>query len=236
MGSPRQPKSVSELGIRQTVLDDLALKILYLSGPFSVLDLSNHMRIGLAVADELMRRLRTMQLCEVTGMHDNVPDLAITSQGRSRALELLSLSQYADATPVSLRSYVDQVRRQSVRNVEVHPPDVESAFSHLVLDSRTVWQIGTAINSGGSIFLHGSTGVGKTTIAETLDGGIIKFRIGVELQVQHIHGQFAPDHDRRTMTQDPALVCLLESRPIIDSLMNQRIVNRDDLPVYFQNN
>ena len=194
MGSPRQPKSVSELGIRQTVLDDLALKILYLSGPFSVLDLSNHMRIGLAVADELMRRLRTMQLCEVTGMHDNVPDLAITSQGRSRALELLSLSQYADATPVSLRSYVDQVRRQSVRNVEVHPPDVESAFSHLVLDSRTVWQIGTAINSGGSIFLHGSTGVGKTTIAETLSRVVAEDAVWIPYSLE-VNGQIISIYD-----------------------------------------
>jgi len=194
MGSPRQPKSVSELGIRQTVLDDLALKILYLSGPFSVLDLSNHMRIGLAVADELMRRLRTMQLCEVTGTHDNVPDLAITSQGRSRALELLSLSQYADATPVSLRSYVDQVRRQSVRNVEVHPPDVESAFSHLVLDSRTVWQIGTAINSGGSIFLHGSTGVGKTTIAETLSRVVAEDAVWIPCSLE-VNGQIISIYD-----------------------------------------
>ena len=194
MGSPRQPKSVSELGIRQTVLDDLALKILYLSGPFSVLDLSNHMRIGLAVADELMRRLRTMQLCEVTGMHDNLPDLAITSQGRSRALELLSLSQYADATPVSLRSYVDQVRRQSVRNVEVHPPDVESAFSHLVLDSRTVWQIGTAINSGGSIFLHGSTGVGKTTIAETLSRVVAEDAVWIPCSLE-VNGQIISIYD-----------------------------------------
>ena len=194
MGGLRQPKSVAELGIRQAVLEDLALKILYLSGPYSVLDLSSQMRVGLAVADELMRRLRTMQLCEVTGMRENVPVIAITSQGRSRALELLSLSQYADATPVSIHSYVEQVRRQSVRNVEAHPPDVESAFAHLVLDSRTLWQIGTAINSGSSIFLHGPTGVGKTTIAQTLSRVVAEDAVWIPYSLE-VNGQVISIYD-----------------------------------------
>ncbi len=85
-GLLHRPISVPEVGIRQTGLEDLALKILYLSGPFSVLDLSKHMRLSLEVADELFRRLRTGQLCEVTGMHGNVANIAITSQGRVRAL------------------------------------------------------------------------------------------------------------------------------------------------------
>lgn len=194
MDSLRQPKSVSELGIRQAVLEDLALKILYLSGPFSVLDLSNHMRVNMSVADELMRRLRTMLLCEVTGMHDNIPEIAINSQGRSRALELLALSQYADAAPVSIHSYVEQVRRQSVRDVEVHPPDVEGAFAHLVLDSRTLWQIGTAINSGSSIFLHGPTGVGKTTIAETLSRVVAEDVVWIPYSLE-INGQIISIYD-----------------------------------------
>jgi predicted ATPase with chaperone activity len=194
MDSLRQPKSISELGVRQAVLEDLALKILYLSGPFSVLDLSNHMCISLTVADELMRRLRTMLLCEVTGMHDNVPDIAITSRGRSRALDLLSLNQYADAAPVSIHSYVEQVRRQSVRNVEVHPPEVESAFAHLVLDSRTLWQIGTAINSGSSIFLHGPTGVGKTTIAQALSRVVAEDAVWIPYSLE-VNGQIISIYD-----------------------------------------
>ena len=146
------------------------------------------MRVSLSVADELMRRLRAMQLCEVTGMHGNVPEIAITSQGRSRALDLLSLSQYADATPVSIGSYVDWVERQSVRKVDIHPQDVEKAFAHLVLDSRTLWQIGTAINSGGSIFLHGPTGVGKTTIAETLSRLIAENAVWIPYSLE-VNGQ-----------------------------------------------
>jgi len=45
---------------------------------------------------------------------------------------------------------------------------VSRAFAHLVVDDKTLWQLGTALNSGSSIFLYGPTGAGKTAVAETL--------------------------------------------------------------------
>lgn len=168
VGPQHKPVSVAEVGLRQTVLEELALKALYLSGPFSVLELSKLTRLSFEVASELLKRLRTEQLCQVTGLSGQIPNLAITSQGRVRAQELLSQNQYTGPAPVPLASYVNQVKLQSVSNVQVRPPDVKRAFAHLVLDEETLWQLGTALNSGAAIFLHGPSGVGKTTIAETL--------------------------------------------------------------------
>jgi predicted ATPase with chaperone activity len=167
-GPASKPRSIAEVDVRQVVLEDLALKILYLSGPFSVYGLSEHMRLAFEVANELFVRLREQQLCQVTGMHSNIPMMAITSQGRSRALELLSHSHYAGPAPVSLESYVEQVQKQSVRGVAARQVDVERAFAHLVIDAKTLGQLGTALNSGTSIFLYGPSGVGKSSIAETL--------------------------------------------------------------------
>jgi predicted ATPase with chaperone activity len=167
-GPERKPLTINELGLRQAVLEDLALKTLYLSGPFSVLELSKLTRLSFEVASELLKRLRSEQLCQVTGLSGQIPNLAITSQGRTRAQEILAQSQYTGPAPVPLTSYVAQVKKQSVANVEVHPEDVERAFRELVLDSETLWQLGTALNSGNAIFLYGPSGVGKTTIAETL--------------------------------------------------------------------
>lgn len=163
-----RPRKVAELGVRETTLEDISLRALYLSGPFSVLDLADKMCIGFEVANELFSRMRGKLFCEVTGMNVNVPMIAITSQGRSRALELLSQCQYSGAAPVSLASYVDLVRKQSVRNLTVGPADVEKAFSHLVFDAKTLAQFGTALNSGAPIFLYGPPGVGKTAAAETM--------------------------------------------------------------------
>ncbi len=94
--------------------------------------------------------------------------IALTAQARNRAMELLSQCQYTGAVPVSLASYVAQVRKQSVRNVVVRKLDVERAFDNMVIDARILGQIGTALNSGSTIFVHGPAGVGKTAIAETM--------------------------------------------------------------------
>ncbi|MGA9464865.1 MAG: hypothetical protein WBV28_18890 [Terracidiphilus sp.] len=201
-----RPRNVTEVGVRESVLEDIALKSLYTSGPFSVLDLAEHMRLNFDVANELFNRLRGKLLCEVTGMTGNIPFFAITSQGRARALELLSHSQYAGPAPISLSSYVEQVRKQSVRNVEVHPPDVERAFAHLVIDSKTLAQFGTALNSGSAIFLYGPPGVGKTAIAETLsqvlaaDAVWIPYAIEVDGQIITV---FDPAIHKRTWESEP---------------------------------
>ena len=97
--------------------------------------------------------MRTELLCHVTGMTGHVHLLAITSQGRARAMELLGQSHYTGAAPITLESYVEQTRRQSVKKVAVRPDDVHRAFAHLVVDQSTLDKFGTALNSGSSVFL-----------------------------------------------------------------------------------
>jgi hypothetical protein len=167
-GPEYRPRSTAELGIRRAVVHELALKTMYVCGALSTRDLARHLHVSQAVADELVHWMRTEQLCQVTGMVGNVPTIALTAQARARALELLSQCQYTGAVPVSLASYVAQVRKQSVRNVVVRKLDVERAFDSMVIDARILGQIGTALNSGSTIFVHGPAGVGKTAIAETM--------------------------------------------------------------------
>lgn len=193
-GPAHKPRSVSEVGVRQAVLEDLALKTLYLSGPFSLYGLAEHTRLSFEVANELFSRLREQQLCQVTGMSNNIPIVAITSQGRSRALELLSHNHYVGAAPVSLESYVAQVRKQSVRGVATRQADVERAFAHLVIDSKTLWQLGTALNSGASIFLYGPSGVGKSAIAETLSRVVAENEAWIPYAVE-VDGQIITVYD-----------------------------------------
>ncbi len=188
------PGSITEVGVRESVLEDIALKTLYLSGPFTVLELADHIKLGFEVANELFSRLRGKMLCEVTGMSVNIPVIAITSQGRTRALELLMQSQYAGAAPVSLQSYVAQVRKQSVKNVVVHPADIERAFSHLVLADKTLAQFGTALNSGSAVFLYGPPGSGKTAVAETLSRVLAEDDVWIPLAVE-VDGQIIAVYD-----------------------------------------
>ena len=202
-GPERKPRSVQETGVRESLLEEIALKALYLSGPFSVLELSEKTRLSFEVADQLFSRLRGKMLCEVTGMNRNVPNISITSQGRARALELLSQSQYVGAAPIALDAYVEQVRKQSVKNVEVHEEHVARAFADMVIDAKTLAQYGTALNSGSAVFIYGPPGVGKTAAAETLsrvladDAVWIPYAVEVDGQVITV---FDPSlHKRKPM-------------------------------------
>jgi len=167
-GPTHRPKSLAALDVRQGVLEDIALKTLYLSGSLSVLELAEKMCLGYEVVDALFSQLRHEQFCLVTGMTGHVHQIAITASGRLRATELLSNCHYAGPAPVAFESYVEQTRKQSVKKTDVCAADVRRGFSHLVMDNETLRKLGTALNSGSSVFLWGPAGTGKTTMAETL--------------------------------------------------------------------
>ena len=196
-GPRHTPENVAELGIRQTIVEDLLLKVLYLSSPLSLRELSEQMHLSFPVVNELLRRMRAEQLCELKGMTGNIPNIAITSQGRARAAELFASNQYAGAAPVSLENYLQQVREQSVRHVEVHAPAVEQAFSHLVLDATVLDQLGTALNSGSSIFLYGPSGTGKSTIAAALAQVLSDDEVWIPHAVE-VDGQIITVYDPHT--------------------------------------
>jgi predicted ATPase with chaperone activity len=162
------PQTLDDITIRRSLLEDLALKTLSIEGELSLIRLGERMRLSMGIVDALFQRLRKEQLCEVKGMTGGIHVISTTSQGKQRAMELFTLNHYVGPAPVSLKEYVDRVREQSVKNVDVHPADVERAFQHLVLGKETLSQIGTSIASGRSIFFYGPAGTGKTAIAETL--------------------------------------------------------------------
>ena len=192
--TPLVPETVAALDIRQSVVEDLLLKILYLNGPMSLSELATRSHVSIAVVSDLLRRFRSEQLCEVTGMRGNVPHLAITSKGRAWTMELLAMNQYAGPAPVALSSYIKQVQQQSVREIEVHPNDVQRAFSHLVLEPRFLKKLGAALNSGSAIFLYGPSGTGKTSIATAFPKALGSDEIWVPYAVE-VDNQIIAVHD-----------------------------------------
>ncbi len=162
------PSHLHDLGIRRSVLEDLALKTFYVQGELSTSELADQLQLSHTITDEIFQRLRREQLVEVTGMVGAVHRVATTSQGKARAMELLALNGYIGPVPVSLNDYIARVRAQSIRSLQVGPADVEKAFHHLVLEPQMLHRLGTALSSGRAIFLYGSTGTGKTTMADTM--------------------------------------------------------------------
>lgn len=162
------PQTMEEFGLRRNLLEDLAVKFLYLEGEMTVRQLGAKMRVSAGVIKEVFDYLRKEQFCEVKSMTAGDFVLTTTGPGKERGLSLLMQSQYVGPAPVTYADYVSRVRTQSVRDAKIHPEDVARAFEALVLSGETVTQLGTAVVSGTSIVLYGPTGTGKTSIAEAI--------------------------------------------------------------------
>jgi len=163
-----QPQTVDETGIKKSLLEDLALKAYYLQGELMVRELATHMHVSMGVAKDIFDSLRKEQFVEVRGMVGGDFRVTTTTLGKDRALALLMQNQYTGSAPVAFRDYEARVRNQSVRDFAVKPEEMVQAFESLVLSERIVKQVGTAVVSGTSIFLHGGTGTGKTAIAQLI--------------------------------------------------------------------
>src|SRR3984893_6810966 len=162
------PHQVQRTGVRKGLLEDLAMKVLYLHGEMSLVERSERTCLSLGVIDELFQFLRKEQLCEVKRMAAGSHVIVASTQGKQRATELLSLNQYTGPAPVSLADYRMRVSMQSVQQIAIKPAEVSRAFYQLVLNQEMLSRLGTALTSGTSMFLYGPSGTGKTTIANTI--------------------------------------------------------------------
>jgi len=162
------PHQVQRTGVRKGLLEDLALKILYLHGEMSLLELGERTCLSLGVVEEIFQFFRKEQLCEVKRMTAGSHVIVATAQGKQRAADLLAMSQYTGPAPVSLADYTMRVGMQSVQHIVLKPADVSRAFYQLVLDQEMLTRLGTALVSGTSMFLHGPSGTGKTSIASMI--------------------------------------------------------------------
>src|SRR4029077_13381555 len=130
--------------------------------------MSQHTCLSMGVIDEIFQFFRKEQLCEVKRMAAGSHVIVASAAGKQRAGELLAMNQYIGPAPVSLADYSMRVSMQSVQQIALTPADVSRAFYQMVLDQELLTRLGTALVSGTSMFLHGPSGTGKTSVASTI--------------------------------------------------------------------
>jgi hypothetical protein len=205
------PQTIGDTGIDRVLLEELALKVLFLAGELTLADLARRMCLSLPVIEKVFQFFRREQLCEVKGMLRGTHLIVASSAGKQRATDLLAVSRYAGPTPVSLLDYTRRARAQSVQRAPVKSSDLRRAFAKLVLSDDLLTQLGIAVVSGTSIFLYGPPGTGKTTIACNIpaiyeDLVLIPHAIEVDHQIiavydpgvhQRVDGPMPEDWDHR---------------------------------------
>ncbi|MDR3409614.1 MAG: ATP-binding protein [Formivibrio sp.] len=169
---PGQPRTVGDTGLNFLFLIELLTKTLFLRGQLRLFEIADHLKISIGVLEPLLTFLRTERLCEVSRSSgiDTSTAYTLTDLGRLRAEDFLQKSQYAGPAPVSLETYVQQVQRQSIANMQVTHPELAKAFKGIVVKESILKQFGAAMNSGRAIFVYGPAGSGKSYISEHLVG------------------------------------------------------------------
>ena len=187
--------SLVETGLTSGYVDELLLKILYLHGARTGEQLVEHVCLPFTVLDEQLSGLQHRRLVEVRGAMASSRygfHFDVTGAGRERASEALSANGYAGPAPVTLAHYRACVEAQSVRAVHLSPEIIREGLGALVLSPALLDQLGPAINSGRSLFLHGESGNGKTAIAELvvqmLGGDLfVPYAVDVDGQTLMLH-------------------------------------------------
>jgi hypothetical protein len=168
----RAPRTVEDTGLPFLFLAELIAKVLHQRGQLRLPELAAHLKLTVSVIDPLIAFLRTERLCEVVrvGGSGTDADLSylLTDAGRRRAQAVLARNAYAGPAPVPLDLYTAQVKAQSVAGMVVTRASMAAAFDGVVVNPRVLDQLGAAMNSGRTLFLHGAAGSGKTFLAERL--------------------------------------------------------------------
>lgn len=166
---PIDPPTIRDAGLTDSEVESLILKYLLSRGDCTGREVSDQVRLPFILLEPLLRQLKYDQLLVYRGsapMNDYVYQL--TDVGRERARRFMDHCTYFGAAPVSLMDYIIGAKAQSLEKQHPSTEDLKRAFEDILVSDRMLRRLGPAINSGRGLFLYGSAGNGKTTIAERI--------------------------------------------------------------------
>ncbi|UWQ31862.1 ATPase [Leisingera sp. M527] len=167
--APPAPKGLAQMQLPLVMMRDILLKTIFRKNVENVTEIAEAICLPGAVTQELVDIAREQKLLEATGTLNansgNEMGYQLTDAGKSRALDALSQSEYFGAMPVPLDVYRAQVKRQSIRNIQVSRDQLTNAMGHLILPNSLLDHLGPAVSAGRSILMYGPPGNGKSSIS-----------------------------------------------------------------------
>jgi len=167
--APPPPKTLDDMQLPLVMMRDIALKTMFRKNITEVSELARAICLPRQVTQELIDLARENKLVEATGTLNansgGEMGYQLTDGGKSRTLDALSQSEYFGAMPVPLAVYREQVKRQSIRNIQVTREQLTGAMGHLILPPELLDHLGPAVSAGRSILMYGPPGNGKSSIS-----------------------------------------------------------------------
>jgi hypothetical protein len=168
---PLEPSTLVAAGLTQGEVESLLLKLLAARSDASGRQVSEQLKLPFLLIEQILGQLKNEQLIvhkSAALMNDYVYQL--TDSGHQRARNLSDRCTYFGAAPVTLKDYIASVAAQSLTTQHPQSTDLERAFADLLINKTMLRRLGPAINSGRGLFLFGSPGNGKSSIAERVTG------------------------------------------------------------------
>lgn len=164
----KQPQNADELGIPQSLVLDILLRLLYNEGNVSFARMVQVLKVPM-VLDTILDWLRQEHQVEVLQSSTALGPLnymyKLTDEGTDRALKAMERSHYVGPVPVSVEQYSRAIEIQSRATRKISPQQIQGVLSDMYLPANFHHTLGSAVNSAASLFLYGPSGNGKTTIA-----------------------------------------------------------------------
>ena len=166
---PREAHHLEDTGLSLSLILDLILKYTYLQGTMTLAKLMERSKLSSTVIHAMYRHFQREQLCDTRAMVGDDYEISLSNKGRNMAEVALKKSHYAGPAPVRLADYKESVSTQAAE-ISLTIESLRATLSDLVLPDHVIRELGAALMTGGVIMLYGSTGNGKTSVAERLPG------------------------------------------------------------------
>ena len=166
---PSAPETLAEAGLSESDVEALILKAMFAAGAATGRTLADQLRLPGPIVRAALDRLRAELLVTHKGAADLVDFVfQLTEVGSQRAKQYALNNTYCGSAPVPFNDYVRSVKAQTTRNRQLNLERFRKALAGIYLGKDTLNELAQAVNAGRGMFLFGSAGNGKTTVAERL--------------------------------------------------------------------
>ena len=167
--APPAIRSLEATGLGQVLMRDILLKTMFRMSLSSVTKISKTLCLPIPQTIELIDNARGEQLIEAVAAAkvstSSEARFQLTESGKARALDALTQSEYYGAMPVPLEQYEQQIKRQSIRDIQITRRQIKIAMGDLILPPSLIDDLGPAVSSGRSILMYAPPGNGKSSIS-----------------------------------------------------------------------